>query len=249
MVERALEGQRFLLTNVEPGAGLHVPRELLRRGASLTITCRTTKLAEQSSAGLRGSLSAEAWPRIEAWALDPCDLDAVRTFVRAFKRHHSALHAIVHGTLHEPGAHHAKVAFPTGADQALTANHLAPFLLTQLMLPILINSAPARIVLATDFAHGAGDPARLRALSTGDEVAPPRNLRRGAWRRGASGWSAARCSRVSDRSSAASPSSVSRTARAPRATTAAAAAPAARATASARRRARPRTGISRAAAR
>lgn len=173
MGERPLSGRRYLLTNVDP-AELRVPRELLSRGASLTLTCRSTKLAEQASATLRRGLKPDAWPQVEAWALDPCDLDSIRRFVRAFKRHHTSLHAIVHGSLSDPGEYHRPVSFPIGADQALCANHLAPFLLTQLMLPLLINSAPARIVLSTDFAHGAGDVSRLRGLSKGEEVAPPK---------------------------------------------------------------------------
>ena len=68
------------------------------------------------------------------------DLDAVRIFVRAFKQRHSSLQALVHGPVDEAAEEAARareaVEYPAGADRALVANHLVPYLLTQMLLPL-----------------------------------------------------------------------------------------------------------------
>ena len=106
---------------------------------------------------------------VDGMALDPYDIDSARAFVSAFKQRpgrQRLAHGLVHAPVeHEAGTAHAPVDFPVGADRALVANHLAPFLLTQLMLPLLLHSTPARIVLVAGPGHASGDR-RWQAMVT-----------------------------------------------------------------------------------
>ncbi|KOO34110.1 hypothetical protein Ctob_008787 [Chrysochromulina tobinii] len=169
-----LSGRRYLLTYAADSAsGLGLARLLLHRGADVIITGATQESAKAAAALLNqeASSSTAAMGTVEGLALDPYNLESARRFVADFKQRKLPLHAIVHGAIEEAGSKsHLPVDFPSGADRALTANHLSAFLLTQLLLPLLIKSGAARIVLSSDASHASGDCARLRALFANGEV-------------------------------------------------------------------------------
>ena len=169
----SLAGRQYLVTNAATGAGLQAARELVHRGAHVVITAPSAEVAAAAAAQLRGEAQGANAGLVEGMALDPYDLDSVRAFVRSFKMpgRRRALHALVHAPVeHEAGMGHDALPFPVGADRELVANHLSPFLLTQLLLPMLIHSAPSRIVLCPGAAHASGDAARLRSLCEQGEV-------------------------------------------------------------------------------
>ena len=169
---RHLVGQYFLLTNAAASeAGRAMARQLLQWGALVIVTANEEKVAREAANELAHDVPNGV---VDGLHLNPCDLDSVRSFVREYCHRHPALNVLVHGPVDEAGAHDRDVAFPLGADQALVANHLCPFLLTQLLLPLLINNAPARIVLRADASHREGDASRLRALSAAERIVPPR---------------------------------------------------------------------------
>ena len=169
-----LSGRRYLLTYAADSAsGLGLARLLLHRGADVIITGATQESAKAAAAllGQEASSSTAAMGTVEGLALDPYNLESARRFVADFKQRKLPLHAIVHGAIEEAGSKsHLPVVFPSGADRALTANHLSAFLLTQLLLPLLIKSGAARIVLSSDASHASGDCTRLRALFGDGEV-------------------------------------------------------------------------------
>jgi NAD(P)-dependent dehydrogenase (short-subunit alcohol dehydrogenase family) len=84
---------------------------------------------------------------------DYADLDQVRELARAFKEQTSRLDVLVNNA---GGFFNSRRETPYGVEMTFLVNHLAPFLLTNLLLETLQNSAPARIVNVSSNGHRQG---------------------------------------------------------------------------------------------
>ncbi|MFB0516803.1 MAG: SDR family oxidoreductase [Candidatus Neomarinimicrobiota bacterium] len=139
-----------LVTGANRGIGKATALGLARMGATVVMVSRDRQLGEAAREEIRqatGSL------KVDLLVADLASLPAVREMAASFKEHHPRLHVLVnnagvvkrHRTLTEDG-------FET----TFAVNHLAPFLLTNLLLEILKASAPARIVNVASMVHQWG---------------------------------------------------------------------------------------------
>ena len=84
---------------------------------------------------------------------DLASMAEVRGLARAFMDRWDRLHVLVDN---------AGTVFPTrrttvdGYEEVFAVNHLAPFLLTSLLLPVLRSSAPSRIIVTSSYEHRRG---------------------------------------------------------------------------------------------
>jgi NAD(P)-dependent dehydrogenase (short-subunit alcohol dehydrogenase family) len=139
-------GKRVLITGGTRGIGLAAAIELARRGAQLTLVARSEARA------------ADAVHRIQAAARIPVDVLiadlASQASVRQLAKVAQARYPRIHVLINNAGAIYAgRQLSPDGIELTWAVNHLAPFLLTTLLLPRLIDSAPARIVTTSSDAH------------------------------------------------------------------------------------------------
>jgi NAD(P)-dependent dehydrogenase (short-subunit alcohol dehydrogenase family) len=139
-------GKRVLITGGTRGIGLAAAIELARRGAQLTLVARSEARA------------ADAVQRIQAAARIPVDVLiadlASQASVRQLAKVAQARYPRIHVLINNAGAIYAgRQLSPDGIELTWAVNHLAPFLLTTLLLPRLIDSAPARIVTTSSDAH------------------------------------------------------------------------------------------------
>uniref|UniRef100_A0A182PFA6 Ketoreductase domain-containing protein n=1 Tax=Anopheles epiroticus TaxID=199890 RepID=A0A182PFA6_9DIPT len=144
----AVPGRVIIVTGAAGGIGREVCRELARRQAGcLILACRST---EQGDA-LREQLRRDAPDCVcEVRTIDLRSFDSVRRFVRQVQTQHPVVDALVNcaGVIFQPGGRTAD-----GYEQHLQCNHLAHFLLTELLRPQLARSAHGgRIVHVS--AHG-----------------------------------------------------------------------------------------------
>jgi retinol dehydrogenase 12 len=97
---------------------------------------------------------------IETMQLDLADLDSVRDFADAFQKKNLPLHFLINnaGIMNTP---YGKTK--QGFEQQFGVNHLAHFLLTDLLLPKLKSSAPARIVNVSSEGHRM-DPNSIQTI-------------------------------------------------------------------------------------
>jgi NAD(P)-dependent dehydrogenase (short-subunit alcohol dehydrogenase family) len=141
-----VRGKRVLITGATNGIGLAAAEELARRGASLAIVARDDGRA------------AEAVRRIEAAGSEVVDVLkadlASQDSVRALADEALQRYARIDVLINNAGAIFEKRQLTAdGLELTWALNHLAPFLLTELLLDRLKSSAPARIVTTTSDAH------------------------------------------------------------------------------------------------
>jgi NAD(P)-dependent dehydrogenase (short-subunit alcohol dehydrogenase family) len=140
-----VRGKRVLITGATNGIGLAAAEELARRGASLAIVARSDDKA------------AEAVRRITAAGSEVVDVLKAdlssQASVRALADEALQRYARIDVLVNNAGAVFEQRREVDGVEQTWALNHLAPFLLTELLLDRLKASAPARIVTTTSDAH------------------------------------------------------------------------------------------------
>lgn len=138
-----------LVTGASAGIGKAASVELARRGMRVVMLCRDAERGERA----RRDVAAEAQHAPELVIADLASLDAVRQGAAEIARRWPAIHVLINNA----GVSLARRAVSVdGFEMTLAVNHLAPFLLTQLLLPQLLAAPPARIVNVTSRLERAG---------------------------------------------------------------------------------------------
>ena len=142
-----MSGKTCLVTGATAGIGFVTACELARRGATVVIVGRhMTRGVHAVEAIQRASGNASV-------AFLPADLSSladVRALAAQFLARHDRLDVLVNNA----GALFAvRRESIDGIEMTLALNHLAPFLLTQLLRDALRNAAPSRIVNVASGAH------------------------------------------------------------------------------------------------
>ncbi len=136
-----------LITGATSGIGRVTARELARRGMRVVLIGRDAARAESTAAAITAETGN---PAVEYLAGDLSSQAQVRTLADAYRQRHDRLHVLVNNA----GAVFARrSATADGLERTFALNHLAPFLLTNLLLPTLQASGPARIVTVASDAH------------------------------------------------------------------------------------------------
>ncbi|TGE24150.1 SDR family oxidoreductase [Hymenobacter aquaticus] len=146
-----LDGKTVLITGPSGGIGQITARELARRGAHLVLVCRNPERAEQTK-----TLIQQASPASQPDIL-LCDLSVlaeVRTLAAEVTRRYSKLDVLINNAGIMPGP---LTITDEGHELSWVTNHLAPFLLTNLLLPLLEAAGQARIINVASEAHWLGE--------------------------------------------------------------------------------------------
>jgi len=147
-----------LVTGANTGMGRAIATALARQGATVVLVCRDPGKGEEAQ---RAIAQETGNPAIELLVADLASQGAVREVARQFRERHDRLHILVNNA----GAHiQERRLSPDGIELNLAVNHLAAFLLTNLLLDTLRASAPARIVnVASASMTKAIDPTDLQS--------------------------------------------------------------------------------------
>ena len=141
---RPINDQTILVTGASDGLGKALAGELAARGATVLLHGRS---AERLAASVHEIREATGSDRLRAYRADFASLESVRELASEVMRDHARLDVLVNnagiggGT---PGG--ARQESADGHELRFAVNYLAPFLLTNLLLPLVSRSAPARIV-------------------------------------------------------------------------------------------------------
>lgn len=150
-----LTGRTAVITGPSLGGlGYVTARELARAGAPVILAGRTWGRLDESEAALRREVPGA---RTEKVALDLADLQAVRAGAEAIGDAAYELGGPLRLLVNNAGV----MATPRqetvdGYDLQLATNHVGPFLLTGLLLPLLAETAgptPSRVVTVSSLMH------------------------------------------------------------------------------------------------
>ena len=145
-----LDGRTCLVTGATSGIGLETARGLAALGAHVVIVGRDR---ERSESARKQIAERSGNPRVDCLLADLSSLAGVRALADDFRAQYPALHVLVNnaGTVELK-----RTTTVDGFEKTFAVNHLAYFLLTNLLLPTLRASAPARIVNVASEAHRFG---------------------------------------------------------------------------------------------
>lgn len=147
LLQQDLTGKTIVVTGANSGIGLVATRQLASQGATVILACRRPEEGEARAAEI---VAEHPGASVEVRALDLGDLSSVRAFAASFLADHDALHVLLNnaGVMNTP-AGRTKDGFET----QLGVNHLGHFLLTELLLPRLKESAPSRVINVSSCFH------------------------------------------------------------------------------------------------
>jgi NAD(P)-dependent dehydrogenase (short-subunit alcohol dehydrogenase family) len=140
----------ILVTGGTDGIGKATAASLAGQGHHIIITGRNSEKAAKVAAEIRQQANN---PNVEYLTADFASLDAVRALALAFLGRHNRLDVLINNA---GLVSSAREVSRDGYELQLAVNHLAPFLLTNLLLDALKRSPSARIVNISSVGHARG---------------------------------------------------------------------------------------------
>lgn len=139
-----LDGKVFLVTGASSGIGRVTAEVLAKRGARVLLACRDAHKAKPVLTAI-----ADAGGSAQLLPLDLGDPSSVRACAEAVLARAEPLHVLINNA----GLAGQKRLTKQGFEQTFGVNHLGHFLLTQLLLPRLLEQPHSRVVNVSSKAH------------------------------------------------------------------------------------------------
>ncbi|XP_069692126.1 retinol dehydrogenase 12-like [Periplaneta americana] len=145
-----LDGKTAIVTGSNTGIGKPTVLDFVKRGARVFMACRDMTKAEKSAQDIRDATkNVEGAGTVEVVALNLASLASVRRCAQEILNKTDKIHLLVNNA--------GVMACPQnktedGFELQFGVNHLGHFLFTCLLLPRIIQSAPARIVTVSSYA-------------------------------------------------------------------------------------------------
>ena len=150
MLKENMNGRICLVTGGTNGIGKSTAQELAQMGATVIIVGRD---AQKTSRVVNEIRATSGNPKVRPMLADLSSQLDVRRLADEFKSQYAHLHVLINNA----GAVFMKRQLSMdGIEMTFALNHLAYFLLTDLLLDTLKASAPARIINVSSNAHTSG---------------------------------------------------------------------------------------------
>ena len=173
-----MDGKTVLVTGATSGIGRAAAEGFARLGASVRLLVRN---AERGARTLGEITDATGNDDVRVYLCDVSDLDDVRALHALLAGEEPRLDVLVNNAGVMPAG---RALTPQGNELTFATNVLGPFLLTNLLTPILEASAPARVITVASggmytqrldvddlqFAHGAFDGTKAYARTKRAQV-------------------------------------------------------------------------------
>lgn len=142
-----MKGKVCLITGANSGIGKETALGLARMGATVVMVCRSKERGEAAMAEI---MERSGNTSVDLMIADLSSQAQIRRLAQEFKDRYQRLDVLINNA----GIGLAERAkSPDGIEMFFAVNHIAPFLLTHLLLDVLKASAPSRIVNVSSFMH------------------------------------------------------------------------------------------------
>lgn len=156
-----------IVTGSTSGIGREIARQLAEAGAHVVMAVRNTKAATELIQKWQNERSEDVLPlNVEVMELDLLSLDSVARFAEAWNARAGHLNVLINNagifSIGEP-----QKFSKDGYEEHMQVNHLAPALLSILLLPSLLRGSPSRIINVNSIMHHIGfvDPEDMNVNS------------------------------------------------------------------------------------
>lgn len=145
-----LSGKTVIVTGASSGIGIETAVELARKGARVYLACRNVEKAKPIAQEIKNS-SGNA--QVFVMQLDLAKLSSVRQFAKDFLDKEKRLDILINnaGMAGKPG--NKPELTEDNIEITMQSNHFGHFLLTNLLLDRLKQSAPSRVVNVSSMIH------------------------------------------------------------------------------------------------
>lgn len=141
----------IIITGANAGIGKETTRALAMKGATIVMACRNLDKAIPVCELIKDESSN---PLIEVMYLDLAWLNSIRSFANQFNAKYQQLNVLINNA----GTFNMKrEETKDGFEKTMGVNYLGPFLLTNLLLPVIKATPNARILNLGSDAHYSGE--------------------------------------------------------------------------------------------
>jgi len=141
-----LDGKTVIVTGCNVGIGKETARDFVKRGARVIMACRDLQKANAAAEEFR----KEGRGEVVVHELDLASFDSIHSFANKILKSEPKIDIFVNNA---GLAVLSKQKTKDGFELTFGTNHLGPFLLTNLLLERIKQSAPARIVNVSSLVH------------------------------------------------------------------------------------------------
>jgi len=145
-----MKDKTILITGSTDGIGRQAALELAALGATVLVHGRSENRGKNVVEEIRKATGNQ---NVELFTADFTSMEQVRRLADDVKRRFGALHVLVNNAGVFMNERRLTV---DGFETTFAVNHLAPFLLTNLLLDLLRRSAPARVITVSSMVHTRG---------------------------------------------------------------------------------------------
>jgi len=156
----------FLVTGATSGLGEAIAAQLGERGARVLMGARTVDRGEAAAERIRNRVPSAD---LEVMAADLSLMQEVRSLAYEILDSTPRLDGLI---LNAAEARSDLILTAEGIETNFATNHLAGFLLTHLLLPLLRSSAPARVIVISSSVHSQVRMVDLNSVVTGAPLTP-----------------------------------------------------------------------------
>jgi len=139
--------KNIMITGPTSGIGKVTARELTKMGHNMILVCRNEEKGKKLKEELQSTTNNN---KIDLYTLDLGSLNSIQAMARNFLSEHSELDVLINNA----GTFQSKRRLSVdGFELTFAVNYLGPFLLTNLLLPVLKQSPSGRIVNVSSGLH------------------------------------------------------------------------------------------------
>lgn len=138
-----LSNKTIIITGANSGIGKAASIQLAKLGAHIVMMCRNRERGEQALHDVRTATGSE---KVELILADMSSQASVRRAVSEFLSRHDRLDVLIHNAANFDHTQKKPVITEDGLENVFATNHVNIFLMTQLLLDTLKQSAPSRII-------------------------------------------------------------------------------------------------------